>query len=156
MINSTNKIIAKLGQPKDSTAELYRLQLPFSMKIAWDEKTIINSFLCHPIIHTPLKAVLQELLVNYSLEQIDQLRINRFGGCYSYRRMRNSSKWSSHAWAIAVDLDPVKNALKMTNSEASFAKPEYKKMNEIFYKNGFKNLGIEANYDYMHFEYFLK
>ena len=142
--------------PHDNTQNLFRISLPFPMILAWDEKVKISSFLCHPLIHDPLKNALIEISETYTPEEIDSLKINRFGWCYNYRQKRNGGDWSSHSWAIAVDLDPENNKLAFGKSKASFAKPEFKPLIDIFYKHGFFNLGVEKGYDYMHFEFLIK
>jgi hypothetical protein len=39
-----------------------------------------------------------------------QSKINSFGGCFSFRPQRTGSKLSTHAWGIALDLNPESNA----------------------------------------------
>jgi hypothetical protein len=78
--------------------------------------------------------------------------IDLFGGCFAFRAMRGGSEWSRHSWGIAIDLDPERNKLKETKRTARFAKDEYKPMIDIFYKHGFISLGVEKDYDWMHFE----
>lgn len=147
---TTAQITAKYGQPGSSN--LIQMSLPYPMRIAWDINTKVNSIQVHKLVAPKLKAVFDELLAAYGLAKLQQLGIDLFGGCYNYRKQRGGSDWSRHAWGIAIDLDPARNQLKQTDKTAQFAKPEYKKMIEIFYKHGFKGLGPEKNYDWMHFE----
>jgi hypothetical protein len=87
------------------------------------------------------------------LTELQRLGIDLFGGCVNVRTMRGSkTRWSRHAFGIAIDLDPARNQLRWGRDKAQFAKPEYKALIDIFYSNGFLNYGIEKNYDFQHFE----
>lgn len=161
MLNHSEYLITKLGKPLDNTSNLARFYSPFRLEIAWIPGTYINSFLVHPIIFDPITNVFNELLDCYGPGLIEELNINQYGGCYNNRLKRGAKSYtpkniSSHAWAIAIDLDPVNNKLRWNHKKAHFARPEYNDMMEIFYKNGFYNLGREKNFDYMHFEYLVK
>jgi hypothetical protein len=104
------------------------------------------------LIADKLSAVFNDILNHYGYEKIVELGIDLYGGCFNYRKMRNSNQWSKHSWGIAIDLDPARNTLKETKRTARFARPEYKPMIDIFYKHGFISLGVEKDYDWMHFE----
>ena len=147
---TTKQILAKYGSPGEES--LVTINLPYPMRIAWDTKTKVTKLRCHRLIADKLKAVFQELLDTYGYEKIQELGIDLFGGCYNFRKQRGGSDWSRHSWGIAIDLDPDRNQLKWNKSKAQFAKPEYKKMIDIFYKHGFLGLGPEKDYDWMHFE----
>jgi hypothetical protein len=147
---TTAQIIAKYGPPGDT--RLTMITLPYPMRIAWDLSTKVQRMQCHRLIADKLVKVFTEILEVYGYEKIVELGIDLFGGCYNFRQMRGGSEWSRHSWGIAIDLDPARNLLHETKKTARFARPEYKKMIEIFYKHGFINLGVEKNYDWMHFE----
>lgn len=150
---TTKQIIAKYGKP-NVTGEGYlvTIRLPYPMRLAWDTDTIVNTMRCHKLVADKFLAVFNEIHREYGYEKIKELGIDLFGGCFNFRKMRGGNDWSTHSWGISIDLDPARNKLKETSKTARFARPEYKKMIDIFYKHGFISLGREKNYDWMHFE----
>ena len=151
MLN-TKQIIQIYGQPNQQGSYLTTIQLPFPMRLAWDKKTSVTKMRVHKKVAQDFINVFNELLAVYGLAKIQALGIDLFGGCFAFRAMRGGSDYSRHSWGIAIDLDPERNQLKETSKTARFARPEYKPMIDIFYKHGFVNLGVEKNYDWMHFE----
>jgi hypothetical protein len=149
---SDQQIRAKYGQPGDLD-NFVVIDLPYPMRIAWDTKAVVKRMQCHKLAANPFKAVFSDLLAHYGLPELQRLGIDLFGGCVNVRKMRGSTtRWSRHAWGIAIDLDPARNGLKTKWPQSQFAKPEYKPMLDIFYKHGFINYGIERGNDAMHTE----
>ena len=148
----TNEIIDKYGKPNQNGTYLVSIKLPYPMRLAWDKNTKVNTMRCHKLVAQNFTNVFNDLLNHYGLAKIQELGIDLFGGCFAFRAMRGGSDYSRHSWGIAIDLDPERNTLKETSKTARFARPEYKPMIDIFYKHGFVNLGVEKNYDWMHFE----
>jgi len=149
----TTKEIKKIyGQPNEEGTYLVTIDLPYPMRLAWDKKVKVKKMRCHKLVAQDFLNVFNELLDTYGYEKIVELGIDLFGGCFNFRAMRGGSDWSTHSWGIAIDLDPERNKLKETDRTARFARPEYKEMIDIFYKHGFISLGVEKNYDWMHFQ----
>ena len=150
---TTSELFKKYGTPTESGSPyLTNLILPYPMVLSWDKGTKINSLRCHKLVSGNLKNVFDDLLKEYGLAKIQQLGIDLYGGCFAFRKMRGGTDWSRHSWGIAIDLDPERNQLKESKATARFARPEYKPMIDIFYKHGFLSLGVEKDYDWMHFE----
>ena len=147
----TSEIEKIFGRPGDDR-NLVTVPMPYPRRIAWDLKVITNRMQCHKLVAPIFQKIHTEILAHYGLKEIQRLEIDIFGGCYNFRKMRGGSDWSRHSWGIAEDLNPSKNDLNMGKKAAQFAKPEYKKMIEIYYSNGFVNQGIEKGYDFMHAE----
>lgn len=148
----TSEIIKLYGQPGD-TKNLTTIMLPYPMRIAWDLTKVTNKIQCHKAAASSLTKIFNELLESYGFTELERLGIDLFGGCYNFRQMRGGSDWSVHSWALAIDLDPARNTLKETKATARFARPEYQRMIDIFYKHGWYSLGKEKNYDWMHFQF---
>jgi hypothetical protein len=145
-------VIKKLGKPRQNTSNLVRLTLPYPMKLAWDLKTTVRSFLVHPIIREPLFNVFKKTLDHYGLKEIQKLGLDLFGGCYNYRAERGGTNFSRHSWAIAIDIDPSRNQLKSRRNKALLDNPEYDKFRQFMREEGFVSLGELSDYDWMHFE----
>jgi hypothetical protein len=149
---TTEQAIKKYGFPSENPKYLTTLNLPYPMKLSWDKNVYIKKIQCHKLVAVQLELIFKEILNYYGIEKIKQLQIDVYGGCFNFRKMRGGNDYSRHSWGIAIDLDPERNQLKETSKTARFARKEYKPMIDIFYKYGFVNLGIEKNYDWMHFE----
>jgi hypothetical protein len=149
---TTEQAIKKYGKPNQQGTYLVSIKLPYPMRLAWDKNTKVTTMRCHKLAADRFQLVFQDLLNHYGYEKIVELGIDLFGGCFNFRAMRGGSDYSRHSWGIAIDLDPERNQLKETSKTARFARPEYQKMIDIFYLRGFISLGVEKNYDWMHFE----
>lgn len=141
----------KYGNPC-TTSNHVQIELPYPMRLAWDKSVKVNKMTCHKLVAENFKNVFKDLLAHYGLPKLQELGIDLFGGVYNCRPMRGGTQFSTHAYAVAIDLDPERNQLKETSRTARFARPEYNAMHEIFYKNGFVGLGRERNFDWMHFQ----
>jgi hypothetical protein len=140
---------AKYGVPNEQGTYLTTIVLPYPF--IYDGKPV-SKMRCHKLVADKFLAVFNDILAHYGLAEIQRLGIDKYGGCFNYRKMRGGTQLSRHSWGVAIDLDPQRNLLKETSATARFARPEYKPMIDIFYKHGFVSLGREKNYDWMHFE----
>jgi putative chitinase len=129
------------------------LILPFKMRLAWDLSKSVTKTSCNVNVHDHLKRIWQRTLDKYGFEEIQRLRLDLFGGCLNVRKKRGGSGWSMHAYGIAWDVDPERNALKMTRDDATLDSPEYDAFWGFVYDEGAISLGKEKNFDWMHFQF---
>lgn len=80
------------------------VQLPFPLRLAWDQKTEIHKFSCHRKLTEGFGDVFEKL----ASERLQE-RVQYFGGCYAFRPQRGAGQLSAHAWGIAIDLNPETN-----------------------------------------------
>lgn len=125
---------------------------PIDLRIAWNINHFVGNFLCHAKVAESLYNILVDLKYTYGPQELDKLGINVFGGCYNYQRVRNGNRFCTHSWGIALSLNPQKNRYEDDSTKALFAKPEYKKLIDTFYKYGWYNEGVELNKNYGHFQ----
>lgn len=126
--------------------------LPYPVKIAWMTDRTITKFSCHEKVADSLVRVLTRVKDHYG-DDISDLGLDLWGGCLNVRKMRGGSKWSTHAWGIAIDWDPARNRLRWNHTRANFAKPVYNKWWELWEEEGAVSLGRTRDYDWMHVQF---
>lgn len=129
------------------------LNLPWSMRIAWDLGKRVNRFSCHERVHDSMLWCFEAIANEYSSNQIVDLGLDLFGGCLNVRQVRGGSSWSTHAWGIAVDFDPERNQLRWGRDRARLAGPDAAAFRRIMREAGAVSLGEARNYDWMHFQF---
>jgi len=80
------------------------IKLPYKLKLAWDHNKHISSIKCHLLVAERFRSVFDEIL-----EQGLNSKAYYFGGCFDFRQKRNGASLSTHAWGIAIDLNPETN-----------------------------------------------
>lgn len=127
-------IKATFGEPGKVRLDLVDVEVP-----GYRNKRV--KFYCHYLLQPILRWVFLEIgrrgLGN---------KLISFDGCYNPRIMRGSaSKWSSHAWAIAVD----------TNANGNFKAPgteDQAAISQVFKEAGF----VQLAHDPMHHQWATK
>ncbi|TIH19794.1 M15 family peptidase [Marinifilum sp. JC120] len=140
------KFYGKVGQNQ------VRLHLPYPHILSWKPEKVINSFFCHEKVHDSLERVLHRVFEHYGYDRIQELNLDKWGGCLDVRKIRKGTRYSTHSWGIAVDYDPARNQQTWGRDKAIFAQPEYDKWWEIWIDEGWNSLGLKKNYDWMHIQ----
>lgn len=120
--------------PDELVTELYRPP-------SWAPTQRVNRFSCHKLIEPVFLSVFTEIYRRGYWHLIED-----FGGVHNYRAARNLQKISTHAWAIAIDLNVKQNPLG--------ARPKMPpEIVGVFRDHGFKWGGPWGRPDGMHFQY---
>jgi hypothetical protein len=150
-VQTTAALNAFYGQAMESgNPNLTSLVLPYPMVIAWDPGKTATKITCHKKVKDSVNRVLTNVLSHYGIQKIKDLRLDYFGGCFNFRKMRGGTSLSTHSWGIALDFDPERNQLKWGSDRAVFAKPDYIRWWELWEAEGWVSLGRQRNYDWMH------
>lgn len=91
-------------KPEWQEQYLATAELPYSLALSWDLNTKVNRILCHKL----LVPVFEEVF-NHVLQRGFKEKIATYGGCFNFRQQRTGTKLSTHAWGIAIDLNPATN-----------------------------------------------
>jgi hypothetical protein len=90
--------------PRWQSEFLERVTLPFPMTLSWDHSQSVNAITCHKLLASAFTGAFDRIQSSRL-----QSKITSFGGCFSFRSQRTGTKLSTHAWGIAIDLNPETN-----------------------------------------------
>lgn len=132
------------------SANLVRIVPPYTL---YYDGGKVNSIAVHAAIAKHVEAALREVLAYYGPARIKELGLDQYGGCYNYRAATGGGGLSMHAWGIALDFAPEKNAYNMQAPEASLSTSDCVPWWEIWERYGAVSLGRERNKDWMHVQF---
>lgn len=91
--------------PRWQAEQLTTILLPFPLALSWDHSRAVQRISCHKLLAHSCADVFTHIQSSGL-----QSKITSFGGCFSFRPQRTGTKLSTHAWGIALDLNPESNA----------------------------------------------
>jgi hypothetical protein len=119
------------ANPEWEKKNLVYVDLPYPCRLAWDTDKIVHRVRVHRLVADDVSKRLAlvwayaramakktygygrttEFYDNKSLGWLRSLNLDLYGGGYEYREKRAGGDLSVHSWAIALDWDPVHNAM---------------------------------------------
>jgi hypothetical protein len=93
-------------------ANLVRIIPPYRMYWSWSPAVQVKKIAVHKKCSAALLDCFRKIALAYPTEEERRrLGLDQCGGVYNFRTSRGSSKLSTHAYAAAIDIDPVRNPL---------------------------------------------
>lgn len=138
------------GPPASYACTAGRVDVPWRMVLAWDTRKAVQTILCHAEVERSLARILERVADEHSRAEIEALGLHLFGGCYNPRKKRGGTSWSTHAWGIALDFDPLRNRLRQTAETARLAQPDARRWWAAWEDESWTSLGRAKNFDWMH------
>ncbi len=129
-----DEIVATFGQPGDSS-NLVTREMPAGPNGQMVSVTV------HGKIADDMQAAFEEIHARGLSDEISS-----FDGTYNPRTKRGGSSWSTHAWAIAVDINASRYPMGVSNSNTT---ERYQQIVEIMASHGFSQVPDDP----MHFQY---
>lgn len=129
-----------------------RVEVPWDMRLAWDLDVTVRTMTLHEKVASSAERVLHKIRGLYSDRQIKELGLDLFGGSLNVRRMRGGSRYSMHAYGIAIDFDPARNRLSWKRPQARLSLDDAIPFWRAWEAEGWVSLGRERNFDWMHIQ----
>ena len=132
---------------------LTTISTPYPLRLSWDLDTKVSRIRCALAVAQDLQAIFEDIFRHYDhdVSKVQAARMDIYGGCYNFRRKRGLAGLSTHAYGIAIDLDPDRNGLGVKWEKDKGMMPEA--IVEIFERHGWTWGGRWKNRpDPMHFQ----
>ena len=146
--DNQEELIRTFGDPALREPESHLVQVEPPFKFTFGGKPFPR-FAVHEKVKEPFKRALDKIWDYYGRDQatVDRLKISRTAGTYNPRKISGSSKWSNHAYGIAVDINSEENGFN--TGHGTMPKPVV----AAFKSEGFAWGGdYKSRTDPMHFE----
>lgn len=134
-------------------SDLQTATLPYPMRLSFAANKTVTKLTMHKKVVEPMCEALREIHGIYGLGGLREIGADITGGIYAPRVMRGSTKISTHAWGIAIDIDPLRNPLREGRLTARLAKDDCKDFWAVWKKVGATSLGLARDYDWMHIQF---
>lgn len=82
-----------------------RYEMPFPMRLSWNDTVTVTAFQAHRRVGAVIVDALEEILAYRGLEYLQEQDLDRYGGCWNFRKMVSYPALSTHSWGMAIDLN---------------------------------------------------
>ena len=86
--------------------QLVQVEMPFYTKASWEPFLQIHRLWVHRHMATTFKDALRAILLHRGEGYLINRGYNYCGGAFNHRKTRGGKYLSTHAWGIAIDLNP--------------------------------------------------
>ncbi len=117
------------------------------------EGKAVRTIRVHNAVARHVQQALREVLEYYGQDKIHELGLDLYGGSYNYRATSTGKALSMHAWGIALDFDPERNAYRTKAPRAALSSSACEPWWRIWESHGAVSLGRECDYDWMHLQF---
>lgn len=131
-----------------------RIHIPWDCVFDWAPYDRVSGTSVHKLVAEPAQRALAKIRDTYSLAEIRDLGLDKFGGSLNVRLMVGSrTRWSLHSWGIALDWNPARNGYKTKRPVARLSHADAVPFWQAWEAEGAMSLGRELNYDWMHVQF---
>lgn len=121
---------------------------PYTIYYSDGKRTPLKTIFLHKKVVDVFTAAYTEVKNTFEPKEIDALRLNISGGAFNYRVVRGGNRLSTHAFGIAIDMDPARNPYPKKWKEGMINR----EFCDILMRNGIWWRGHNGDIDPMHFQ----
>jgi hypothetical protein len=124
---------------------LRRFNVPFPLRLSWEPDVQVTRILAHKRVGDAIVDALFEIAEYKGADYVHAEGLDYYGGTFANRKKRGIDEPSTHAWAIAIDLNPHRGPLGEQPAMPQF-------IVDAFERRGFVWGGHFQRPDGMHFQ----
>ena len=121
---------------------------PYTIYYSDGKRTPLKTIFLHKKVISVYTAAFTEVKNTFEPKEINDLRLNISGGAFNYRVIRGGNRLSTHAFGIAIDMDPARNPYPKKWKEGMINR----EFCDILMKHGIWWRGHNGDVDAMHFQ----